>query len=328
MENYTTYVQETLRAMQQLNLVYNYNFLYFSNYVSPAEYGHPDGWVFVGEGSVGLDTSNNCCRLATEASGQAVLSQALHEFPRWQELLRSETVTAKAHVHLETEAAVSLSLSDGIVTKESSTNAAGDYELEVQLAVGAAATGLILKIECSTPNVVVDISKVYANIGSIALSNLACMVNGVIGERKQYIATENPPAQELSLCQSAEELGIGYSRLDSVLNHRYGKGENRSLLPDMRGYFSRAWNHGASIDPDANQRQKWGASNVSGDHVGTLELEEFKEHNHSIAFSEIATPVGQASVNLVGKGKTSTTMTGGNETRPSNISELYTIKWA
>ncbi|MBE9468871.1 MAG: hypothetical protein IMY72_11225 [Bacteroidetes bacterium] len=326
--------KELLFASQQKNLVYNYNFLYFSNKTikdkpDNYDYGHPDGWIYKGNGKIGFNDIKNCCYIDTDTENM-VFSQALHEFPRWMDLLIGQTVTAKAHLNLENDATIKFSLSDGITTKTSSISSSGDIEMQVQLKVNEDAKRLKLKIECDTANIVINISKVYANIGSTALASNPCIVNGVIGERKQYIATENTPAEELSLCKASEELKSDYSRLDSVLNKRFGAGPNNiSLLPDMRGYFSRAWNNDSGIDTGANNRTNLGKSDITGDHVSTAELDEFKEHDHTVPFVDGAVVAGEASLNLIiNKENTSTSKTGGKETRPKNIAELYTIKWA
>ena len=110
------------------------------------------------------------------------------------------------------------------------------------------------------------------------------MVQGVIGERKQYVATQNPPAEELALCNAPTELTAGHTRLDSVLNYRFGKGQTYSMLPDVRGLFSRAWNNGAAMDTDASSRTMLGNKSDKGDLVGTYEEDVFKEHLHDLAF--------------------------------------------
>ncbi|WP_109830799.1 hypothetical protein [Reichenbachiella versicolor] len=320
-----------LFAIRQKNLVYNYNFLYFSNRgvaSSPAEYGHPDGWVYSGNGQIGLNQENNSCRIETSTE-KTKLSQEINEFPRWEETLKGQTVTAQAHLKLESETIISLSLSDGVITQSHLAQTTGECILVTQIEVSSDAEELTLSIETSTENVVIDILCAYANIGTVAVDTNPCIVEGFIGERKQYLSTETPPAEELSLCESSEELAVGYSRLDSVLNGRFGYGDNkRSYLPDMRGYFSRSWDNGSGTDPDAYNRTNWGKSKVTGDNVGTEELDQFKEHHHSIGFSLSAKAIGDTAMDLVTKGDTSTGSTGGKETRPKNIAELYTIKWA
>lgn len=330
-------INALLEALQQQNLVYNYNFLYFSNqtYVDTVrEYGHPDGWVYEdtsSEGTIGFQ--DDCCLITTAADSKMTFKQALHEFPRWENKLLGQTVTAKVHLSLNEGNSILVSLSDGIGTSSQALIAAedGDYVFEVQLEVNTSAQELYIAIENASNVAVIQISKIYANIGTVALENLPCIVKGVIGERKQYIATEVAPAEELSLCESALELSTNQTRLNSVINYRFGTGEtnNLSLLPDVRGYFSRAWNNEADTDPDASTRKMLGDEENEGDFVGTGEKDAFKEHLHDLTFNTTSTVLGDSgTTGLLSTETSSTEKTGGNETRPINVAELYTIKWA
>lgn len=333
-----------LYSMRQKNLVYNYDFLYFSNkneQATPVIYNHPDGWIYTNDNqsaSIGFDQQNGCCVIKTgPGTNQMIFSQALHEFPDWERKLKGQTITAIAHMNLSgsSDTKVNLTLSDGIKEKTSSIKTIGNVEVRVEIEVDNNATGLVLRIESTTPSAVININKVYANIGLIAIESLQCIVTGVIGERKQYVATENAPAEELSLCNESKELSINNTRLHSVLNKRFGSGSNgMSLLPDMRGYFSRSWDNGASIDPDASTREKLGLGNITGDHVGTVEEDIFYEHLHSLSFSPTnILPGKDGAAKGVVSMDTKTAKTGaedksGKETRPKNIFELFTIKWA
>lgn len=210
----------------------------------------------------------------------------------------------------------------------------GDFKIEVQLDINPNAESVYLLIESDTPSLTISIHKAYGNIGPIAIENLNCIVQGVIGERKQYISTETAPAEELSLCKAPVELGNNYTRLNSVINGRFGIGSNgRSMLLDMRGYFSRAWNNGSGADPDSNNRQEPGTGQIKGDHVSTIEDDCFLKHQHALDFT-----IGQAQSTTGGTGPNTNLVSptnsnteealNGKETRPKNISELYTIKWA
>ncbi len=331
-------VEELLYSLQQRNLVYNYNFLYFSNKTiesSLVHYRHPDGWVYdnLGQGTQITLSSNNSCRIVTSSDDDSMMTfkQALHEFPRWESQLIGKTVTAKAYLNLSEGCKVNVSLTDGIVSNIKSLQVAGDVVIELQLDVNSKAKGLHIIIESASKSSVITISKVYANIGIIAIENLPCIVNGIIGERKQYIATENPPAEELSLCNESTELPPTYSRLNSVLNKKFGKGLNGlSILPDIRGYFSRSWNNGSSNDPDASTRTMLGNKALTGDYVGTVEGDVFAEHLHEMKFSTTSIVQGDklpaTGINLTVTSETE--KNGGKETRPINIAELFTIKWA
>ncbi len=329
-----------LYAMQQNNLVYNYNFKYFSNQVQNGDvtnYGIPDGWQYIDEGSNGsIDfnaTSNQCVIKKSEGISLMKFNQALHEFPRWKQLLLGETVSAKIILNIGLAGIVNFILSDGIDSTTITKNGIGDFEIELQLKINPDATSVTIQIESDVPFITLSISKVYANIGLIAIQNLACMVQGLIGERKQYIATETPPAEELSLCNEAIELSNNYTRLNSVLQNRFGVGENgNSMLLDMRGYFSRAWDNSAATDPDANNRTAPGTGSITGDHVSTFEQDVFLKHDHGLDFSVdkpiLAGDIASSTIiNTLSTSKTNVEADG-KETRSKNIAELYTIKWA
>ncbi|TPN85144.1 hypothetical protein [Aquimarina algicola] len=340
MDHLSTY--DLLFTIQQRNLVYNYNFLYYSNKTgdSPLEFQHPDGWIYNDQGNdgeIGFDANMNACLIKKSKDDSLMtLSQMIHEFPRWKDLLINQQISASAIIqnHITPGFEVTFSISDGVSksTKTIVFDSNETEEISIDIYISDEATKLEIAIESNTKDATIYIHKVFANIGKVALDTLPCMVEGFIGERKQYISTEIPPAEELSLCQESQELSTSYTRLSSFLNGRFGKGENdRSLLPDMRGYFSRVWDNGAKIDPDAANRSALGKSTIKGDHVGTVEEDEFKKHDHELSFDTNGTLAPGTSTPLPVISKTSisnTKTTGGLETRSKNITELYTIKWA
>ncbi|MFT4928069.1 MAG: hypothetical protein ACI8WB_004184 [Phenylobacterium sp.] len=205
---------EWLYSLQQKNLVYNYNFLYFSNKTtvsSVTEYHHPDGWVYGDSGTGGQITlAGEQCKIVTGTGTDSLMtfSQALHEFPRSASRLNGHTVTARAVMTASKNSQITVILSDGISSTVRSTTLAADGDIDITLSLDIASNAQQLTIEIQSPSqsAIITISKVFANLGQYALESLPCMVSGVIGERKQYIATENPPAHELSLCSEAIEL--------------------------------------------------------------------------------------------------------------------------
>jgi microcystin-dependent protein len=333
---------DLLFSMQQRNLVYNYNFLNYSNKTvnTAVTYNHPDGWVYNDAGTgglIGFDPTTNSCMIRTSTGNSLMtFTQTINEFPRWNDLLLGKRVSACAVITVPGVSACELtfSITDGLSSNSQSIyfNSGEKKEINVALDVNQQATTLMLSIECSASQVVLYISKVYANVGNIALENLPCIVQGMIGERKQYVSTEFPSATELSLCNQSIELSSSYTRLNSFLNGKFGRGgSGNSLLPDMRGYFSRAWDNGAKTDPDAANRTALGQGTTTGDNVGTVEQDQFKEHIHQLQFDLSGQiPSGTApALPSINKAVTSNTgKVGGNETRSKNIAELYTIKWA
>jgi hypothetical protein len=329
-------IDEHLYALQQRNLVYNHDFRYFSNQME-FNYGIPDGWCYEDKGangSINFDKNTECCIIKKSGdTSSMVFKQALHEFPRWKQMLLEKVVSVKVILNLSIAGDVSVTLSDGIDSNTIVKNGIGDFEVEVQLKVNKEAKSVWIKISSAVSSIVISIAKVYGNVGLIALEHLPCIVQGVIGERKQYIGTEIPPVEELSLCQAPSELSNDYSRLNSVINNRFGKGQNgNSMLIDMRGYFSRAWNNGAKVDPDATDRKPPGTGTIQGDHVSTIEQDVFLKHDHGLGFSTDKTVLmgDKSSMTIINTAITSKTKetADGKETRPKNITELYTIKWA
>lgn len=324
----------------QRNLVYNHDFRYFSN-SGHGKVNVPDGWTYADpgpNGSIGPAPSGAALLVVTsnDSSSTMQLQQALHEFPRWHETLNGRRVSGRVHLSMPANCRVTATLSDGIssnsVTWESAEG--GAHVFAVGLDVNEDASGLHLSLESRSNAMEITISQIYANIGSVALDGLECMVRGVIGEVKQYIATEQAPAGELGLCEPARELTADESRLDSVLAGRFGVGTNgRSLLPDMRGYFVRAWDNGAQVDPDAVSRSHLGTgTEPSGDHVGTEQSDEFASHFHNVFYQPALGGTDGAALNQLATQKTAlkagTENSGGKETRSKNLYLLYTMKWA
>jgi hypothetical protein len=335
--------EDVLYAMQQRNLVYNYNFLNYTNQIADTnsiDYKHPDGWVYEDIGAnakIGFDPQTNSCMII-KSRGTDVMTfkQNINEFPRWADVICGKKVSACTTITNvgNVDCQIIFSLYDGVNTSSKSVffKSKEQKEINIVLDVVSNASTLVISIQSNSSDAVLYIKKVFANIGSVAIENLPCIVEGNIGERKQYMSSDVPPARELSLCNASIELSISYTRLNSFLNGKFGKGANGySLLPDMRGYFSRAWDNKAKIDTDATKRTALGGGKISGDNVGTVELDQFKEHDHELQFDLSGQiPAGPssplASINKMLK--SNTVKNGGTETRSKNISELYTMKWA
>lgn len=336
----TPSTEELISATQQRNLVYNFDFKYFSNQIVDSGsiiYNHPDGWVYSNEGKdAQISSSDNSCRIVVNTSGNEMsLKQALHEFPRYENYLQDKSISLQAEVELSENCTLEVSLFDGIkkVSQEITSTDKGLYVFNIQLEITGSPSELTCALLSKTEGAIISINKIFANIGFIAIETLPSIITGVIGERKQYIATENPPAEELSLCNAPIELDENQTRLNSVLNGRFGLGNNgNSLLLDMRGYFTRAWDNESGEDPDATNRTAPGTGTISGDHVSTLEQDVFLKHNHGLNFALTGSvPAGTSSpMTIINTASNSNTKdeADGKETRPKNIAELYTIKWA
>lgn len=342
--NINCQLNDLIFAAQQRNLVYNSSFFYYSNQVCEDDnkitYNHPDGWIYKDEGSdgkIGFNAKNESCYIKKSSGDQLMIfSQMISEFPRWESTLLGQKVSAGVNVEnlSDTHFNIKLLLNDGFNSsaKLVQIKAGEKQEIQVQLQISKSAKFLEIAIQSDTSNAEIQINSAFANLGLVAIKGLSCIVNGFIGERKQYMSTEIPPIEELSLCQPSKELPSTFTRLSSFLNGKFGFGNAcLSMLPDMRGYFSRSWDNGAGVDPNATTRMKLDDGMVDGDHVGTLQLDDFKSHDHKLDFIVKAVVPAQQGGPITTLDTTNTSNThnnGGQETRAKNIAELYTIKWA
>jgi hypothetical protein len=101
------------------------------------------------------------------------------------------------------------------------------------------------------------------------LPNASPVVTGVIYEWP----AEVPPPWGLE-CNGALPLISSFPNLYNVIGTRFGgDGVNTFGLPDKRGAFTRGWDHGRGLDPNATTRtgNPLGNPTVVGDHVGSWE---------------------------------------------------------
>lgn len=133
-------------------------------------------------------------------------------------------------------------------------------------------------------------------------------VGGKIGVRTDLASTDTP--------------GDIVNKIIDSLNPLY------YLTPDTRGYFMRVWDDGAGIDPDAATRLER-PDGVSGDHVGTTQLDEFKSHDHPpLGGNFLASGIdGLGGGNPTISGFGATGLAGGSETRPKNFYYYQIIRY-
>jgi microcystin-dependent protein len=143
------------------------------------------------------------------------------------------------------------------------------------------------------------------------------------------------------LCNGESLSQAAYPELYAVINKRFGYGDSAITtfrVPDLRGRFIRGRNNGTSQvsvddvlrgrDPDASSRIAMNTGGATGDAVGSLQYDEFREHTHterSMYFGGTGTDNGGYNwVNSVYS--LDSGATGGNETRPVNAYMNYIIK--
>lgn len=166
-----------------------------------------------------------------------------------------------------------------------------------------------------------DLSEMLSNLGLTAASP-AGMVMAYAGA--------TAPSGWL-VCDGTAVSRTTYASLFAVISTIYGSGDGSTTfnLPDYRGEFLRGVDDGATNDPDASSRTDRG-DGTTGDVVGTKQADEFKSHTHppptADAFLDAsgATAFGGTGANLGSQAATGAS--GGNETRPRNVSVLYCIK--
>ena len=138
-----------------------------------------------------------------------------------------------------------------------------------------------------------------------------------------YYAARNAPSGWLS-CEGQSVSRVTYAALFQVIGTIYGSGDGSTTfkLPDLRGEFIRGWDNGRGID--------------SARSLGSAQTESFKAHTHLVKEgSKNPTNMNDASLEYLTSGddftrltsyQSTTTSSGGSETRPRNIALLPCIK--
>jgi len=139
------------------------------------------------------------------------------------------------------------------------------------------------------------------------------------------------------LCDGTLKVRTDYPALFAVLGTKCGYlTANDFYLPDFRGRFLRGWDNAIGRDPDRASRTAMATNGATGDAIGSIQTDTYKNHSHT--FSDTYTNYSQTSANG-GTGNTGATgileqadttansTTGGTETRPINASVNYIIKF-
>lgn len=137
------------------------------------------------------------------------------------------------------------------------------------------------------------------------------------------------------LCNGANVSRTSYPALFSAISTSFGSSSSTTFnVPDFRGRFLRGRDGGLGRDPDRTNRTAMATGGATGDQVGSVQLDQFKSHEHSTTFvttGYVATynNAGEAISNSRNNGSTTrlTSSTGGNETRPTNANVNYIIKF-
>jgi microcystin-dependent protein len=184
-------------------------------------------------------------------------------------------------------------------------------------------------------------------------------------------AIPNPPGTILAFAGPLENIPDGYLPCDgslvdneaypllyAAIGNSWGGDVTHFNLPDCRGMFLRGVDHGADNDPDAADRTSSNTGGNTGDNVGSVQDDEFGEHNHDGStstdglhnhdngeFKQLLRYTGTYTADsydnnpgevdiihygeILPAGDHSHTISpsGGNETRPINVYVNYIIKY-
>lgn len=152
----------------------------------------------------------------------------------------------------------------------------------------------------------------------ITFSNLKLNIEIPTGN-VAYFAVQTAPTGYLK-ANGAAVSRTTYAALFAAIGTTFGAGDGSTTfnLPDLRGYFLRAWDDGRGVD--------------SGRAFGSSQNDDFKSHSHTVRVQQSiaggggyiraseASTNGSADLSLVN-------VTGGTETRPKNIALLACIKY-
>lgn len=92
-----------------------------------------------------------------------------------------------------------------------------------------------------------------------------------------------------------------------------GDGSTTFRIPDGRGEFVRGWDDGRGVD--------------SGRTIGSFQADELKSHTHTVPIANGGPGASNASGYYSTAANTTSSATGGAETRPRNVAELACIKY-
>ena len=135
-------------------------------------------------------------------------------------------------------------------------------------------------------------------------------------------------------CDGTLYNGSTYPALYAAIGINFGGYSGYFNVPDLRGRFLRGWSNGSGRDPDAASRYGEYSGQTGGDKIGSIQGDQLKSHNHYIARTVVDANAdnwfdwysGRASADDGTWAGQYTESTGGNETRPINVSVNYIIK--
>ena len=134
------------------------------------------------------------------------------------------------------------------------------------------------------------------------------------------------------LCNGKPLSKATYPQLAQVLGDKYGPNSDGNFYPpDYQGVFLRGTSGTSGRDPDAESRTALNGGTAKGNMVGSYQDDMFKSHNHGYNPNILVDGggdfvTGGSTYNSNHPNNRSTDYSGGNETRPKNVSVYYIIK--
>ena len=129
-------------------------------------------------------------------------------------------------------------------------------------------------------------------------------------------------------CDGSSLVRADYPGLFAVIGTAHGAPSvNNFNLPDLRGRFPRGYDHGAGNDPDAASRTAANSGGSTGDNVGSYQADELKSHTHTESGATNNFTKANGADAVASANSATTGATGGNETRPKNVSLMFCIKY-
>lgn len=218
-------------------------------------------------------------------------------------------------------------------TKLDSTNVQTGGIAEANIASSAVSAAKLATDAVTTAKIQAS-AVTYAKLGSDVVSTIT-----PAGSVIMYAGTSAPTGW--LLCDGSPVSRTTYSTLYSVVGNSFGDGSQNAdgsssgngtnshfNLPDMRGRFVRGFDGTANRDPDAASRTAMLSGGNTGDAVGSVQEDQLESHSHStdaIYLSNTGGPPLAGGAAYAGFTAT-VNATGGNETRPKNITVNYLIK--
>jgi microcystin-dependent protein len=147
---------------------------------------------------------------------------------------------------------------------------------------------------------------ITATAASLVGFTAATETSGVV----KMFAGETAPTGYLE-CDGSAVSRTTYSDLFTAIGELHGQGNNTTTfnLPDLRGYFVRGWDHGATNDPDVADRTAAATGGGTADHVGSVQTPTMSSHLHAISLAsgnQSADHAHNISVNTGGQSATHT----------------------